>query len=96
MEDSGEVIEVVWESPCFDANVIVGGELVGVNDKPFSVATLEEAVEETRLTGRLTLAARARGESVTWVITYSGGNRFAHLMRGPASDPVLHRVFEGL
>lgn len=79
---SGEVREVTWDSPAFDAGLVAGATILAVNDEPYAPERLLAAIRRNRGGGapiRLRVHSRNRERAVS--IDYRGGPRFPRLER---------------
>jgi predicted metalloprotease with PDZ domain len=79
---SGEVREVLWNSPAFEVGIVAGATLVSVNDDKYDPEKLLAAIQANRGGGspiRLVVKNRDRERTVT--IDYRGGLRFPRLER---------------
>jgi predicted metalloprotease with PDZ domain len=79
---SGEVNEVVWHSPAFDAGIVPRATILSVNDSSYAPERLLEAIRNNRSGGnpiRLLVNNRDRKRALT--IDYRGGLRFPRLER---------------
>jgi len=75
----GTLQEVFWEGPAFEAGLVAGSKLLGVNGREFDVEGLRQAVTDAEKTGRIDLLVQ-RGKRVnTGVIYYPDGHRYPHL-----------------
>lgn len=78
----GKIIAVKWASAAFDAGLILGATIVGVNGRQFSNRTLLTAIDEAADGGApLTLTVKQRNRTRTVKIAWSGGQRYPHLKR---------------
>jgi predicted metalloprotease with PDZ domain len=79
---AGEVREVIWGSPAFDAGLVAGATILAVNDAPYDPERLLAAMRQNRGGGspiRLRVNNRNRERAVA--IDYRGGPRFPRLER---------------
>jgi len=80
--DSGEVSDVVWNGPAFEAGIVAGATILSVNDGKYTPETLLAAIQGNRGGGspiRLVVNTRNRERALT--IDYRGGLRFPRLER---------------
>jgi predicted metalloprotease with PDZ domain len=79
---SGEVSEVVWDGPAFQAGIVAGATIVAVNDSPYDPAKLFAAIQHNRTGGSpLTLRVSTRDRERVMTIDYRNGLRFPRLER---------------
>jgi len=81
-DKGGEVGEVVWDGPAFDAGVGTGMRIVAVNDIAWSQEAMEDAIKAAKAGDapiRLLVREFDRFRSID--VDYHGGLRFPHLER---------------
>ena len=92
---SGEITEVVWNGPAFEAGIVAGARIVGVGDSAYTSEKLSMAIQRNRGGGdpiRLRLISRNRERVVT--IDYRGGLRFPRLERVSGAPDRLGALLE--
>jgi predicted metalloprotease with PDZ domain len=79
---AGDITEVVWDSPAFEAGLVAGATILAVNDVVYEPATLLEAIRQNGGGGTaIRLRVRNRDRERTVSIDYRGGLRFPRLER---------------
>jgi predicted metalloprotease with PDZ domain len=73
----GEITEVAWDSPAFNAGLTVGGKLIAVNDRALDTDELKAAIKARRTPLRLLL--RTGDLFRTTQLEYDGGLRYPKL-----------------
>jgi predicted metalloprotease with PDZ domain len=77
---SGEVSQVIWNSPAFAAGIVVGATIRSVNDSAYGPEKLLTAISDNRGGGRpIRLGVIDRGRERVVMIDYRGGLRFPRL-----------------
>jgi predicted metalloprotease with PDZ domain len=90
--DTGQVKDVVWGGPAFDAGVTVGTTVESVNGKPFNSDALVAAIQTAaNAGGQIFLGTRSVGFSRRAQIQWSGGLRYPNLRRN-AAPPFLDAI----
>jgi predicted metalloprotease with PDZ domain len=75
----GKISEVRWGSPAFDAALVAGTEIVGVNGCEFTTGELKRAIAEAAEGSPIVLLVK-QGKSAREVeVAYDGGHRYPHL-----------------
>ena len=90
VQDDGTVLDSAPRRSGYDAGVMPGMRLTGVNGGQFSLSALEDAVRATRDGGKLELQVANGSSSAMRTVDYHGGLRYPHLQRD-ASKPDLLR-----
>jgi predicted metalloprotease with PDZ domain len=79
---SGDVSQVIWDSPAFEAGIVAGATIRSVNDSPYDPEKLLAAIRSNRGGGSpIRLAVVDRGRERIVSIDYRGGLRFPRLER---------------
>lgn len=79
---SGEVSEVTWNGPAFDAGIVAGTTIVAVGDAGYEPENRIAAIRRNRDGGRpIRLVVNTRGRERTVTIDYRDGLRFPRLER---------------
>ncbi len=92
VQDDGTVLDSAPSLSGYDAGVMPGMQLTGVNGAQFSLATLEEAVRGTRDGSKLDLQVANGNSSTVHRLEYHGGLRFPHLLRDPSKPDLLREI----
>jgi predicted metalloprotease with PDZ domain len=79
LSGDGSIEEVLWDSPCFEARLISGAQLVAVNGKAYQGPLLKDAVAATAEGAPLELTVKTGTRVETVAIRYGGGLRYPHL-----------------
>jgi predicted metalloprotease with PDZ domain len=88
IRSDGTVRSVVWDSPAFHVGLAPGSRITGVNNQPFSLATLERTVNDASHSP-LSLSFESDGTAQTKLIAYHGKLRYPHLERIPGTEDRL-------
>ncbi|OYW46048.1 MAG: peptidase M61 [Sphingomonadales bacterium 12-68-11] len=85
LDSSGEVTQVMWDSPAFDAGLVDGVQIVAVNGRAYSHDAIRGAITAAK-GGRepIQLIAKRGTRYLTVPIAYHGGLRYPWIE--PASD----------
>jgi predicted metalloprotease with PDZ domain len=87
----GVVSDVSWDGPAFRAGLMPGDKIAAVDGKPFTPDNLRSAVAATRdVSGVIELQLAEGARTVS--ITHRGGLRYPHLVRIPATQPLLDAI----
>jgi predicted metalloprotease with PDZ domain len=79
---SGEVTEVIWNSPAFDAAVVPRALILLVNGSKYDPDLLLSAIQKNRSGDQpIRLTVKSRGRERTLSLDYRGGLRFPRLER---------------
>ncbi len=78
---NGELREVLWESPAFDAGLTSGCTLLAVNNQAYEAEKLKQAVLAARAGAALELLVKSRKHYRVVSIDYREGLRYPHLER---------------
>ncbi|PYP81057.1 MAG: peptidase M61 [Gemmatimonadetes bacterium] len=79
---SGEVSEVLWNSPAFDAGIVSGATILSVDDDRYDSERLLAAIRRNRDgSNPIRLVVKNRGRERAMTIDYRGGLRFPRLER---------------
>jgi predicted metalloprotease with PDZ domain len=92
IQDDGTVLDSAPGLSGYDAGVMPGMLLTGVNGGQFSLATLAEAVRGTRDGGKLDLQVANGNSSALHRLDYHGGLRYPHLQRDPSKPDLLREI----
>lgn len=93
VKDDGEVIDVLWNGPAFDAGLIPGMHIMAVNGTVFSPDALDAAVAGSRdAKAPIALLVGSDGQVETLHVAYHGGLRYPHLVRSEGAPDYLDRI----
>jgi predicted metalloprotease with PDZ domain len=92
VQDDGTVLDSAPGLSGYDAGVMPGMQLTGVNGAQFSLLALEEAVRGTRDGGNLELQVANGGSSAKCRLDYHGGLRYPHLQRDSSKPDLLLEI----
>jgi predicted metalloprotease with PDZ domain len=92
VQDDGTVLDSAPRLAGYDAGIVPGMRLTGVNGGPFSLATLEASVRGTRDGGELELEVANGKSSAVRRLDYHGGLRYPHLQRDPTKPDLLREI----
>jgi predicted metalloprotease with PDZ domain len=82
IEDKGEITNVIWGSPAFDAGVIPGMKLVAVNSQGFTADVLDAAIVDAAKSHQpIDWLVDNTGTYSTLSVSYYGGQQYPHLVR---------------
>jgi predicted metalloprotease with PDZ domain len=88
---SGEVQEVIWDSPAFRAGLTSGMKALSVEERAFTLGELYDAVSRTKDTGQVSLVVQHHKHVASVNVAYAGGHRYPFLERNGES-PLLHDI----
>lgn len=88
----GEIEEVLWGSPAFDAAAIAGSTILEVDGAKFAPERLANAVAATLRQGGIELTVKNGSRTQHLSIVYDGGHRFPHLEAIPGARPRLDEI----
>jgi predicted metalloprotease with PDZ domain len=86
----GEITEVAWDSPAFNAGLTVGSKLIAVNDRALDTDELKAAIRDRRSPLRLLL--RTGDLFHTTQLEYDGGLRYPKLEKSGREAGALDAV----
>ncbi len=92
VQDDGTVLDSAPRLAGYDAGIMPGMLLTGVNGGPFSLAILEASVRGTRDGGELELKVANGKSSAVRRLDYHGGLRYPHLQRDPTKPDLLREI----
>ncbi|MBB5708888.1 M61 family metallopeptidase [Sphingomonas xinjiangensis] len=90
--ETGNVQEVLWEGPAFDAGLTTGTTLLAVNGDAYSAEALKRAVAAAASGEGLSLRVRAGKQEREADIRYTGGHRYPHLEPVEGARPRLLEI----
>jgi predicted metalloprotease with PDZ domain len=93
LTNSGEIEDVRWNGPAFEAGVSSGATLVAVNGHDYSPAALTDAIVAAEHSGEpIRLALNYQGEYRTIAVDYHDGLQYPHLVRVSGSPDYLDEI----
>jgi len=94
LDRSGNVTEVRWDGPAFDAGIGTGMTVVAVNDIAYGKDVLEDAIRDAK-DGQAPIRLLVKGfdRYRTIDIGYHGGLRYPHLERVEGTPDCLTKIF---
>ena len=94
LDRSGNVTEVRWDGPAFDAGVGTGMTVVAVNDIAYGKDVLEDAIRDAK-DGQAPIRLLVKGfdRYRTIDVGYHGGLRYPHLERIEGTPDYLTKIF---
>jgi predicted metalloprotease with PDZ domain len=89
----GTVRDVTWGGPAFEAGLIAGSTVIGVEGGPYSPQALRNAISAATSHQRpIRIKAVVRGREREFAIAYTGGLRFPRLVRIPGAADRISAV----
>ena len=88
----GDVVEVLWDSPAFDAGLVVGSKLVAVNDRALDPDALKAAIKAKQ--SPLRFLVKSGDVYRTTEFIYNSGLRYPFLKRTGAGPSSLDALLE--
>ncbi len=79
LSSDGTINEVLWGSPAFDAALIAGARILGVNGSTYNSGEIKRAVGRTSEGQPLNLLVKAGKRQREVQLAYAGGHRYPHL-----------------
>jgi predicted metalloprotease with PDZ domain len=92
VSSAGQIQEVRWGSPAFDAAITKGAKLVGVNDLTFSPDALERAIGTAGEGEPIRLLVQTGKHQREVAIECPDGHRYPHLERVVGARPRLDEI----
>ena len=92
----GTLSEVLWDSPAFHAGLTVGAQLLALNGRAFSQASLKQAIAEATGGEPIDLLVKAGKQVRPVSVCYRGGLRYPHLQRRQGCRPRLDEILAPL
>jgi predicted metalloprotease with PDZ domain len=77
--ERGEIKEVLWESPAYEAALTAGSKIVEVNGQPFSSDVLKSAICAYSIRSEIELSVKVGPRTEQIIVCYEGGHRYPHL-----------------
>jgi predicted metalloprotease with PDZ domain len=92
VQDDGTVLDSAPRLSAYNAGVMPGMRLTGINGGKFSIAALEQAIRATANGGPLELQVANGNSSAIRRVEYRGGLRYPHLERDPGKPDMLRDI----
>ena len=93
----GRVQNAIPGMPAFESGMAPYMQIVGVNGRSFSVATIEQALKDSKSTSKpILILASNTGSLATYTIDYHEGIRFPHLRLIPGAQDYLTEILKPL
>ncbi len=93
MTPEGQVNDVRWHGPAFQAGVSTGATLVGVNGQDYSPDVLKDAIAAAKSDkAPIRLLLKFQGGYRTVPVNYHGGLKYPHLVRVQGTPDYLSRI----
>ncbi|MBO9581793.1 MAG: M61 family metallopeptidase [Sphingobium sp.] len=95
VNNSGDVLSVVWDSPAFAAGITLGTRIVAVNGDEYSAAAFRQGLKETVDRKRpLSLIIKQQQRYRVITLDYSGGIRYPRLEKAGEGETSLDRLLK--
>ncbi len=76
-----KIIEVLWDGPAFRAGLVAGTEIVAVGGRAYSVAAVQNAIDQAQVDGQpIALTVRRFDRVKDVLIEWTGGQRYPDLV----------------
>jgi predicted metalloprotease with PDZ domain len=93
IDSTGAVTEVIWDSPAFKSGIVLGSQMMAVDDVAYDPDRLKDAIKAARTDRAPIRLLIKRGDVFrTAAIDYHGGLRYPHLERIPNTPALLDDV----
>ncbi len=89
VNSDGEIKDVLWEGPAYDAGVTTGSSIVAIGGRVFDLDLLDEEIAGTARGRPLQFTVKSGKHVRTVTLEYSGGIRHPHLERISGTRPRL-------
>jgi predicted metalloprotease with PDZ domain len=94
VDKDGEIKEVLWNGPAFQAGLAPGSRIIAVDELAFDVDQFKAAIEAAQhATAPISLIVREGDRFRTVRLDYHGGLRYPHLERDPNRPDLLGTIF---
>lgn len=91
--DDGEVVDVLWDGPAFEAGLIPGMHIAAVDGGAFTHGALDDAIAGSRdAKAPIALLVQNDGQFETLHVEYRGGLRYPELVRREGVPDDLDRI----
>jgi predicted metalloprotease with PDZ domain len=91
-EDDGTIVDIAYGGPAKAAGVSPSTKLIGVNNRQFTPTVLREAVAATAEGTPIELLIKNGEYFETHRISYTGGERYPHLVRDSGKPDVISQI----
>ncbi len=92
IEDDGAVLDSAPFMSGYNAGIMPGMQVTGVNGEKFSLAVIEDAVRRTRDDGKLDLQVANGNASAMHRLDYHEGLKYPRLQRDPSKPDLLREI----
>ena len=93
VDKDGEIKEVLWNGPAFQAGLAPGSRIIAVDDLAFDADQFKGAIKAAQhATAPLSLIVREGDRFRTVRLDYHGGLRYPHLERDPSLPDLLEKI----
>lgn len=93
VDNDGEIREVLWNGPAFQAGLAPGTRIIAVDELAFDVDQLKAAIKAAQhATAPISLIVREGDRFRTVRLDYHGGLRYPYLERDPNRPDLLERI----
>lgn len=94
VDKDGEIKEVLWNGPAFQAGLAPGSRIIAVNELAFDLDQFKAAIKAAQhSTEPINLIVRQGDRFRTVRVDYHGGLRYPHLERDPTRPDLLQAIF---
>jgi predicted metalloprotease with PDZ domain len=94
IDKDGEIKEVLWNGPAFQAGLVPGSRIIAVDDLAFDLDQFKAAIKAAQhTTAPISLIVRKGDRFRTVRLDYHGGLRYPHLERDPGRPDLLQAIF---
>jgi len=91
--NGGEVVDVLWHGPAFEAGLAPGMKLISVNGRQYGTRVLREEIIQAQKSGKpLLIKAQIDGAAKVHTVHYDGGLKYPHLVRAPGETDYLEKI----
>jgi predicted metalloprotease with PDZ domain len=93
LENDGKVVDVLWNGPAFKAGLAPGMKLISVDGQPYSTQALRAGIIQAQKAGApLRIQAQNDGVVAQYMVHYSGGLKYPHLVRAQGKTDYLEEI----
>jgi len=96
LSSDGTINEVLWQSPAFDAALIAGSRILGVNGRTYSPGEMKHAIARASEGEPISLLVQAGKRQREVRLDYAGGHRYPHLQPIEGAVPRLDEILRPL
>ncbi|MGA9853194.1 MAG: M61 family peptidase [Gammaproteobacteria bacterium] len=95
--ESGEIRDVLWNGPAFNAGLAPGMNIIAVNGRAFTPEVFQEAIRETKGSAApIQLLVKNLEYYKTYAVDYHGGLKYPHLERLKSNPDYLDQIIAPL